>query len=389
MAQLPFFFYGSLQELELLSIVLGRPVDADALTPAILPGYEICKVAGEAFPCLSPRVGAQAAGAIMGGISPQEAARIIFFEDEDEFDLRPVTVETGSGDVAARSFFPRPFLSPGASWSFAEWQATDRPLMIECAREIMALRDQGTDWSDKSMWPGIKNRARARVRAKAENAARAAGAMPAVGGAALTGAALDPVVVDAVAHPYASYFGVEDMVIRHPLHGGGMSAPVKRAAFCSGDAVTTLPYDPRRDAVLLITQWRAGPQARGDAHPWPVEVIAGRIDSDESAEATARREAVEEAGLTVGRMERAGAYYPSPGVMAEHITSFIAEADLTDAGGVHGLDAEGEDIASVVVPFARAMELLDAGAINSAPALVSLLWLSRRRGALRKAWAGL
>lgn len=389
MAQLPFFFYGSLQEPELLSIVLGRPADARALVPATLPGFEIRKVAGEAFPCLSPRTGGQAVGAIMDGVSEDEAARIIFFEDEEEFDLRPVTVETEDGPREARSFFPRPFLSPGGGWSFGEWQATDRPLMIECAREIMALRDQGADWSDKSMWPGIKNRARARARATAENRARASGAMPAVGGAALTGAALGDVAVDAIARPYASYFGIEELHVRHPLHAGGMSAPMKRAAFVSGDAVTALPYDPRRDEVLLITQWRAGPQARGDAQPWPIEVIAGRIDGDEGAEATARREAVEEAGLKVGRMERAGAYYPSPGVMAEHITSFIAEADLTDAGGVHGLDAEDEDIASVVVPFARAMELLEAGAINSAPALVSLLWLSRRRDALRKAWAGL
>lgn len=389
MAQIPFFFYGSLQEPDLLSVVLGRPAAASGLIPATLPGYEIRKVAGEAFPCLAPRADGQAIGTIMQGISAAEAERIIFFEDEEEFELRPVTVDTADGPCAARSFFPRPFLSPGGEWSFAEWHATDRPLMIECAREIMSLRDQGVDWSDKSMWPGIKNRARARVRAQAENAARAAGTMPAVGGAALTGGDLGAVAVDAVARPYASYFGIEEMVIRHPLHGGGMSAPMTRAAFCSGDAVTALPYDPHRDEVLLITQWRAGPQARGDANPWPVEVIAGRIDADEGAEAVARREAVEEAGLTIGRMERAGAYYPSPGVMAEQITSFIAEADLTDAGGVHGLDAEGEDIASVIVPFPQAMEMLDAGAINSAPALVSLLWLSRRRTALRKAWAGI
>jgi nudix-type nucleoside diphosphatase (YffH/AdpP family) len=376
-----------LRDPALLSVVIGRDVDPAELIPATLPGHEIRKVAGEAFPCLSPRGGAIAEGAIMDAVTEAEAARIIFFEDEEEFDLREITVDTPAGQRAARSFFARPGLSPGGPWSFQGWAPGDRALLTECAVEIMALRHEGVDWTDKAMWPGIKNRARARVRAEAENVARARGAMPDVGLAAMVdGAGMKAAQVDARVHPYASYFGIEEMVVRHPLHGGGLSAPVRRAAFCSGDAVTALPYDPAMDAVLLVSQWRAGPQARGDAHPYPVEVIAGRIDADESAEATARREAAEEAGLKIGRMERAGAYYPSPGVMAEHITSFIAEADLSGAGGVHGLDAEGEDIISVVLPYDRAMALMDAGAINSAPALVSLLWLSRRRCALRKAW---
>lgn len=390
MPQAPFFFYGSLQDSTLLSIVLGRPATLAAMSPAVLHGHEIRKVAGEAFPCLAPRIGAQAAGVIVAGLTEAEAARVIFYEDEEEFDLREIEVLGPDGPRAARSFFARPGLSPGGPWTFDDWRLGDRALMLECAREIMSLRDEGVDWTDKAMWPGIKNRARARVRAGAENAARAAGDAPPTGWAALTGAAPEAAAeIETQSHPYASYFGVEDMVLRHPLHGGGMSAPVRRAAFCSGDAVTALPYDPARDEVLLIGQWRAGPQARGDAHPWPVEVIAGRIDGDESAEATARREALEEAGLTVGRMERAGGYYPSPGVMAEHVTSFVAEADLSRAGGVHGLEAEGEDIRSLVLPFSRAMELVDAGAINSATALISLMWLERRRTALRKAWAGI
>ena len=55
-----------------------------------------------------------------------------------------------------------------------------------------------------------------------------------------------------------------------------MSDEVNRAVFISGDAVTVLPYDPRRDRVLLIEQFRAGPFARGDDQPWLLEAIAGR-----------------------------------------------------------------------------------------------------------------
>lgn len=389
MPQTPFFFYGSLQAPELLSIVSGREEAALDLSPATLRDHAVMRVAGEGFPCLVAAPGGAVAGAVMAARDAQEAARIVFFEDEEEFELRPVTVETQAGPVEARAFFPRARLNPEGPWSFEEWRARERPLLLECAQEIMALYEQGTDWSDLSMWPGIKNRARARVRAARENAARAAGAAPPVGAAAVLPDAPSDVRLERLRRPYASYFGVEEMEIRHALFGGGESPVLHRAAFVSGDAVTVLPYDPVRDEVLLIAQWRAGPQARGDAHPWPLEVIAGRLDAEESAEDAARREAREEAGLALGPCIPVGGYYPSPGILAEKIESFLACADLSAAGGVHGLEEEAEDIATLRLPFAEAMALVDRGAVNSATALVSLLQLARLREGLRKDWTGL
>lgn len=389
MNRLPFFFYGSLQSPDVLSTVLGRAEDAVAPVPATLAEHRVARVIGEAFPCLVAAPGRSVEGAILGDLTEAEAARIIFFEDEAEFELREVAVATADGPRRARAFFPRDFLKPGEDWSYAAWLRDERPLLLECAVEIMDLYEAGVDWSDLSMWPGIKNRARARARARAENAAREAGDLPAAGAAAAMPQVPSAVEVDRLSRPYASYFGIEEMVVRHELFGGGRSVPLKRAAFVSGDAVTVLPWDPARDEVLLIAQWRAGPQARGDANPWPLEVIAGRLDADEDPEAAARREAREEAALELGAIERvAGSYYPSPGVMAENITSYVAAADLSDAGGVHGLEEEGEDIAAIRMSFDEAMALVDQGAVNSATALVSLLWLARRREALRAAWGG-
>ena len=389
MPESPFFFYGSLQAPELLSIVAGRPEAELALSPAALADHAVMRVAGEAFPCLVPARGERALGVTLTPRGPEETARIAFFEDEEEFDLVELPVETADGTVPARVFLPREALAPDGPWSYADWRLHERPLMLECAAEIMALYDQGADWSDKSMWPGIKNRARARVRAAREGAARAAGALPRAGAASVMENAPTRAAVENLTRPYASYFGIEEFEIRHELFRGGMSAPLHRSAFVSGDAVTVLPYDPVRDEVLLISQWRAGPQARGDAHPWPLEVIAGRMDAEESAEAAARREAKEEAGLTLGPCISLGAYYPSPGIAAEQIESFLAEADLSEAGGVHGLDQEDEDIAVFRLSFEEAMALADRGAVNSATALVSLLHLARRRDALRRDWAGL
>ncbi len=72
--------------------------------------------------------------------------------------------------------------------------------------------------------------------------------------------------------------------------------------FERGHAAAMLPYDPIRDQVVIIEQIRVG--ALEHAQPWQLEIVAGVIDTDESAEQVVRREAVEEAGLTVGRIEK-------------------------------------------------------------------------------------
>ena len=127
---------------------------------------------------------------------------------------------------------------------------------------------------------------------------------------------------------YARFFGMEEHRLRHRRFDGTMSEKIDRAVFTSGDAITVLPFDPRAGTVLLIEQFRAGPHARRDPRPWSLETVAGRCDESEPPEATARREAREEANLELGRIERIAAFYPSPGIVAEHITAFVAEADL-------------------------------------------------------------
>lgn len=225
--------------------------------------------------------------------------------------------------------------------------------------------------------PGIGFRALARVRGRA-------GAAPTAVRSALRAADVETLALE---RPYARYFAVEEHALRHRRFDGGWSGRIERGVLASGDGVTVLPFDPRSARVLLVEQFRAGGQARGDPAPWFLEVVAGRIDSLEDPATAARREAREEAGIGLGRIERIAGYYTSPGVTSEFITAFVAEADLDGAGGFHGLAEEHEDIRVHVLGLDAALACLASGEANNAPLMISLFWLAQNRARLVAEWA--
>ena len=77
-----------------------------------------------------------------------------------------------------------------------------------------------------------------------------------------------------------------------------------------------LPYDPRRDEVVLIRQFRAGAYVAG-RHPWTWEIVAGIIEEDETPEELVRREAVEEAALEISEVIPIHDVMLSPGACSE------------------------------------------------------------------------
>jgi nudix-type nucleoside diphosphatase (YffH/AdpP family) len=184
--------------------------------------------------------------------------------------------------------------------------------------------------------------------------------------------------------PHAGFLALEVLTLSHARFDGTTSPPIIREVMLSGDAVTVLPYDPVRDRVLLIEQMRVGPLGRGDPLPWQLEAIAGRIDPGETPEDAARREAVEEAGLNLGKLHKVAEYYPTPGVMAEYLYSFVALCDLPDdVAGVFGAADEAEDIRGLVLSLDALLEAMSDGEITNAPLLLTALWLQRERDRLR------
>lgn len=185
---------------------------------------------------------------------------------------------------------------------------------------------------------------------------------------------------------YDGHFKVDRLCLRHSMFAGGMGEPVTRELFERGHAAAVLPYDPVADAVVLIEQFRVGAHV-GIGDGWVIEVVAGMIDGDESGEEVARREAVEEAGLTLGRVEPISRVMATPGGSSECFDLFCGEVDSAGAGGLFGLDEEGEDIRAFVEPWDVAVQRLnDPGLVMAAPALMALQWLALNREGLRQRW---
>ncbi|SIT66099.1 ADP-ribose pyrophosphatase [Ectothiorhodosinus mongolicus] len=184
---------------------------------------------------------------------------------------------------------------------------------------------------------------------------------------------------------YDGFFKLRRLQLSHSRFAGGEPIEVQRELLDRGHAAGVLPYDPIADRVLLIEQFRVG--ALESPHsPWLIEIIAGMIGPGENPQEVVRREALEEANCPLQELVHVHDYYSSPGGTSERITIYVANADLTNAGGIHGLEYEGEDIRTHVLDAEEAFELLRQQRIDNAMGVIALQWLMLHREQIQAQW---
>ncbi|MFT5880056.1 MAG: ADP-ribose pyrophosphatase [Moritella sp.] len=185
---------------------------------------------------------------------------------------------------------------------------------------------------------------------------------------------------------FSGFFKINKYTFRHRLFAGGWSDVVEREVFERGNAAAVLPYDPRRDELVLIEQLRI-PAIESTDQPWLFELVAGMIDkTDEDSVDVVVREAQEEAGLTLGRREYVMNFLSSPGGTSESTDLYIGEVDASMASGVHGLAEEGEDIRVHVFSREAAYDMVQTGKINNAATIIGIQWLQLNVEALQRSW---
>ncbi|NIZ62238.1 tellurium resistance protein [Sedimentitalea sp. CY04] len=366
------FFYGTLRYAPLLELVLGRSgADLDA-REASLAGHGIFAVQGQIFPAIEERSDHVAQGVLVRGLSKEGVTALNFYEGGFDYDLKDVAVITLDGqEVAAQVYFPEPGLwKTEDAWDLQGWISEWGALTLRAAQEVMSYQGRMSAAEVATCFPSIRIRAAAWLAAQARS-----------------GDSDHDLSKDVVVHnhkrAHLNFFAMEEMDLQYRRYDGSLSPVINRAAALVGHAAVVLPYDPVRDEVLLVEQFRAATYIAGEQRPWMWEPVSGLIDPGETAEQAARREAMEEAGVTLSALEPVAQVYPSSGASGEFIHIFVGVGDLTKCGAGGGLAAEGEDIRSKIIGFDELMAEIDAQSFLDMPLVTAALWLARHRARLR------
>jgi ADP-ribose pyrophosphatase len=368
------FFYGTLRHRPLLDLVLGPAGAARVrLTPARLPGHAAHWVAGECFPMIRAGAADMAEGCLAEGFLPEDIARLEFYEGGHLYGLVPVTVETPGGNATARVFVPEEGAwEAGAAFDLADWVARWGAITMRAAADYMEGYGRFSGGEMARRFPRQRARAWSLLLAEAEPDRAGVRAGP----------GRESVHLRRRRRRHDGFFALDEVALSHPAFAGGR-LDVLREVFVGNDAALVLPYDPATDRVLLLEQFRAGPWHRGDAQPWVLEPVAGLVDPGETPEDCARREAVEEAGLTLRRLVPVPGGYASPGASTEYFHLFVGLCALDAAhDGPGGLPSEGEDIRTHVLTLDAALGLAEAGEANVVPLMTLLLWTALNRARL-------
>ena len=144
-----------------------------------------------------------------------------------------------------------------------------------------------------------------------------------------------------------------------------------------GRAVAVLPYDPDRRVATLVSQFRA-PVLYSDGPATHLEVPAGLLDEG-TPEDEARREAMEETGLRLNRLDFIASAWSMSGISTERMDLFLAAygiADRIGAGG--GLASEGEAVTVHEIPLPHLAAMGRDGRLTDMKSLTLLFALQLR-----------
>lgn len=363
----PLFLFGSLCHLPFFEALIGDLTHL-TLSPARLRDFAVTSSEEGFLSRIQAEVGSETQGLVVSGLTDANWTVLESYEGLMNSTLTDVLLSDGTpaGAYVATAEH-QPVAQP---WDLDQWVAQWGAIAVPSAHELRDHVGCKTPQELQEMMPMILARAASSLNAKKSR----------------HGAETFQGDVDVVAlrRPYTKYFGIDEYDLRHRRFDGAVSPVLSRAVFRAPDAVIVLPYDARRDRVLLVEQFRIGPLARGDRTLWQLEAVAGRLDPGETPEDAARREAMEEAGLEMGPLHAAGEVYCASGNSSEFLYLFVAEADLPDtAAGIGGLAFEDEDIKSHLLHFDALMDMCDQFELTNAPLLTLAFWLARHRARLR------
>lgn len=173
---------------------------------------------------------------------------------------------------------------------------------------------------------------------------------------------------------------LRELTIRY-TGSAGRAEILRREIYDRGEAATILLFDPARQSVILVRQFRITAFEDGQSG-FLLETPAGMLDADNPADAI-RREVMEETGYEIGTVEPLFEAYMSPGAVREYVHFFFARIEATRRTGKGGgLEEEAEDIEVLEVPLAEALAMIKTGEIKDGKTILLLHWAGMNKDML-------
>ena len=136
-----FFFYGTLLDPDVTALVLRRRLPPSAFQPAVLSGYVRRRAAGKSYPVLRRERGGRVTGAVVGGLTAADAARLAAYEGPN-YRIAALPVRLQGRLVTVSVFEPEgPGLQPSPDpWDLAAWQSRHKRPFVAWIRRALSAR---------------------------------------------------------------------------------------------------------------------------------------------------------------------------------------------------------------------------------------------------------
>lgn len=183
----------------------------------------------------------------------------------------------------------------------------------------------------------------------------------------------------------SGHYALSTLELKHKCFTGDWTDWLMREQIKRDDAVCAILWDPRKDKVVMVEQFRVGVLSRPDSpSPWLVEIVAGLIDPGETPEQAIHREAEEEAGCRIKELIPIAEFYNTPGGFSEKSTVYCGIIDLPDSL-VNNPD-DDEDLKIHVFEWQQIQSLLSE-TTTSASSFVAMQWLIFHHDSLQTKYA--
>ena len=172
---------------------------------------------------------------------------------------------------------------------------------------------------------------------------------------------------------YNGFFKMNEVTLKYKKYDGSWTNKIKRELFGGAKVSAVLPYDPIKNEIVLIQQFRPGTISKNDNN-YLDEIVAGIIDPGETPEETAIRECYEETGCKIKKLTPIQGYFPAPGSSESYYYLYLGEIKAISETRIMGLESENEDIFVKSYKIDEVRSKMNDGKILNGLTLIALQW---------------